>query len=336
MNLINYILITIIVTLSLVRCGEHVDEAVSPNRGGDTRTSQVDEVRGQVAYLQEVIGSLGSADNYTTCNATNLSQLEVTICQISQSATAEDRVEFVSQLGNLSKLLQVSLYGTDCAPDDTNAFLPGCPLASSILGQVNSHTTSIASLNTTVSSLSTSVTSLLTRMTTAESNISTLQGNVTSINSQISGINTSISSINTQISTINTTISSLQTTVHGSDLYKAVQLCANTTPTTGPLFEVDLLTSTHSYILAYVSSGGGKGLGIVRNGTDASLYTTTSLNTLACKVMIYTHLNPGANQLNVCWHNTNRSATQVQINAVCDPNNDGQITDKTSACTCAY
>ena len=52
------------------------------------------------------------------------------------------------------------------------------------------------------------------------------------------------------------------------------------------------------------------------SATDVSWFTTTNLSPNKCNFKVYTF---GAGTgLNVCWNSTNRSATEANINSICN------------------
>lgn len=263
----------------------------------DSSSNEVQAIQKQIAYLAEVVSSFSSSSDFSTCNEVNLSALELHMCQIAQSATAEQQVLLAARLAELARVLQKSLYGDDCIPDSMGVLSGGCPLPGSIVYRLGSVDADLVMLHAQVTSLISEIAALNLRLDSVESVITV---------------------INSTLASLDTRLDSVEATVSASDMLSIIEICDNITPTTGPVFEAFLISGDRAKLMAFVQTSGSKrGLSVLLSETDASLYTTTTLNTQACKFKVYTYgLHLG---LKVCWHKTNRSATEAQINTACTP-----------------
>ena len=280
-----YRYITIVMLLMPTMCGPDIE--VRDQRQVDSGPTT--ELERKVSYLAEIVGSLATVSDFSTCNSDNLSALEVKVCKIAQAATAEQQVVLASRLAELARVLQSSLYGEDCIPSEVDTFPVGCPLPSSIMY----------------------------RMDMAEDDLVLLDAQVTGLLASVAGLDSRLTSAEDAISALDNRVSVLEAQLDTSETLSIVELCTDTAPTTGPVFEAVLFTGDRAKLIAFVQSGSKRGMSVLVEETDPPLYTQTNLNTKTCRIKIYTH---GSGQgMDVCWRNNNRSASEAQIDAVCLP-----------------
>jgi len=270
-------------------CGRvDVVDQRSPNRPSNQELdARVLELTGVVAQLQAFLAS-----DYTDC-AVTLPAFERKLCQVAQTATAEQRVLLTARLSEMAKTFQTAIYGDDC----TAAIAPGCPAPGSILAQGNAAAGQITALSTSIQALD-------TRLTTAEA---------------------AIAAIDSTLITLNGRVQVLEAAFATASIYTAIDMCADVTPTVGPLFEVLLLQGDRSRLVAYIEAGGNRGLGVVRQAGAGDLVIESTLSTLKCRAKIY----DAVGGLRICWLKGNRMPAEAALDAACG----GGLTPNLT-CTC--
>lgn len=297
--------IYIFVNISCGSRSEYVDD-----RGHRKPKSELQKLKEQVFQLQGTIAQINSfvANDFSDCS-TGLPPFETKICEIAQTATAEDRVEYKGQLSSLVKVFQNKLFGEDCV-NDTDV---GCPVAGSISEE-------------------------LANISTYGGDISTLQTDVASLQTELSGIQTRLddfdgsgNSVEVVINDIESRVVAIETWVGTAQTFEAISLCKDIAAS-GPLYETILRTGDKLDINAFIETGSGSGLGLFKSygDGDGDVYFATSLNTKRCKVKIYEDAETMS--LLVCWDNSNRNAPESAIDNVCDYA--GGFASPASSCTC--
>jgi hypothetical protein len=200
--------------------------------------------------VASLIGTVADINNFVNSDFSNcsgsLTPFEQKICQVAQAASAEQQAVLQSQLATFSKMLQDSLYGSDC----TSTVSPGCPAPGSILSDVASHASQIATLTSDIAALD-------SRLTTAES---------------------AITALDTRLDAVEATSATTS--------YRTVQVCGNIV-NSGPVYEIALIRSDNAQVVGWVQSGSKDGLGIWSQAGGGTKYLTTSLNTVSCKFKVY-------------------------------------------------
>lgn len=250
----------------------------------DHRTPTEQELSARVLSLQGLLSQIQSflASEYTDCAAT-LPAFEQKICQIAQTSTAEQQVLLSSQLATVAKTFQTTLYGPDCSEVPS----PGCPAAGSVLASLTDHEADLAALEASLNAIESRMTSAESAIAAAQASLSTLAARVTAVESVLAS----------------------------SSIYRMVQICANVSPTVGPIFETVLLQGDSSRVTAYLEVSGNRGLGNVKvaGGGDEAYQTT--LSNLQCRFAIYDlGLVSG---LRICWKTNDRNANLATISAAC-------------------
>ena len=312
--------ITILILLSLISCA--TDERI------DRRTTKAKQSPEQIKLEQledkflKLLGTITQINNFTTNDfadcTTSLSTFETKICDIAQAATIEQQIEFSSQLGEMSKLYQNTLYGEDCVNDVDI----GCPVVGSISERLTTAEGDIAIID----------------ITAIESDITQLQSDVSALNTRLDNFDGSGQSIETVITTINNDIvliearlDAIEGILNSDRIPILINLCYNIA-NSGPVYEASFLSGNRTRFNAWVSVGGDSGLGIIKEYNDGqgNVYTKTELNTRRCKFKIYEILS--FSDLKICWNNSNRNSNESSIDSECDYVNNF-LTPSTN-CTC--
>jgi len=279
------------------------------------RNPELENLKKTVLQLQGTVAQLDAftASDFSDCSS-RLPPFETKICQIAQTSTAEQRVLFSSQLAQASKIFQNELYGEDCI-NDTDV---GCPISGSItdqIQQVNTNTISLGAL---------------------QGQVASLQNDVVLINNRLNNFNGSGQSIELIIEDLATNIANLESrvdviedSINSNKVFQSIAVCGDI-PSSGPLYEVLLLSGDHSSVTAYLESGSRSGLARLQETGDGQgdlLYSTT-LNTRKCNFKIYDL----GSELRLCWNNSNRLSNENSINNECDSSNN--FLNPTANCTC--
>lgn len=312
--------IALIVALVVSSCGKK-------NKETEEQNEQIKQLKTQVAYLVGTIEQIDAftASDYTDCNS-NLPSFEKKICQIAQTANAEQLVTITSQLQSFTKVMQTSIYGADCS-DEVQV---GCPAPGSMMNRLSTLESDLASVNADISSLSADIVSLQADIGTLQSGVAGLNSRLNNFNGTGSSIETVISGIDAQIASLDSRLDDVEDVINSEMVYKSVQVCKNIA-SSGPVYEIYLLTGDNKKVIGYMEPSRSRhGLGAISEAGVTGHYSgVTSLNTRACNYRIYdktTHVK-------LCWNNTNRSASSSSIDTVC--NLSGNFANPTSACTCA-
>jgi len=277
----------------------------------NTRTphdSTFDNLRARIIKLEGTIAQIDNfvASDFANCS-TGLPAFETKICEIAQTATAEQAIKFTSQLQIMTKNFQERLYGEDC----TNTTDAGCPVAGSITAKVAANEVDIATLQSDV--------------TTLQTDVNTLEGRLDNFDGTGNSIETVITNIKSDIAGLETRIENIEDTLASGDVYKTAFICGDIVES-GPVYEAVLITGDDMKMVAYVSNGGTSGLGVFAEaGVTGDYYGETDLNTKSCTFKVYDNVS----SIKLCWDNSDRKATEIEIDAACD------VTPQTADCTCA-
>src|SRR5574337_1265355 len=165
----------------------------------DEQNEQIKQLQTQIANLIGTISQIDdfTASDYSTCNG-SLPSFEKKICQIPQTANAEQLATITSQLQEFSKIMQTSIYGTDCAAETQ----VGCPAVGSMMERLTTLEADFDSAQSDISDLAADIVSL-------QADIGVLQSGVAGLNSRLNNFNGTGSSIETVITGINAQITSL-------------------------------------------------------------------------------------------------------------------------------
>lgn len=268
------------------------------------RHTPLELLRQQILQLQGTIGQINSfiAGDFTDCVLT-LPAFERKVCEIAQTATAEQQVEFFGQLQVVVKTFQDELYGVDCL----DSVAVGCPVAGSILARADD--------------LETDITSLL-------ADVATLQATTSTLASRLDNFNGSGDSIETVLADLEAELDTLTSTVTQGDIYQTHFVCHDNA-NVGPIFEPVLFTGDQQKLFAYINTTTKNGMGVVAEaGVSGDQVVTTEAATRDCTFKIYDLTT----SLKLCWKNDDRSATGGDIDTACDSSN--SFASPFSTCTC--
>jgi outer membrane murein-binding lipoprotein Lpp len=308
-NILVWFTILVVAALLFVGCGQSrtIDRRTPPNPEMDKLRTIVMELQGTVAQIDAF-----TENDFSDCSS-NLPEFEKKICQIAQTATAEQRLEYAAQLADMAKIFQTELYGEDCI--DTVEV--GCPATGSITDIIDDNDTSVSQLQSDVLTL--------------QSDIASLEARLDNFNGSGNSVEIVISGIESDVTTIDARVTALENTINNNTVFKAIALCRDIAAS-GPMYETVLMNGDRLSVTAYIKTGTKSGLGVVKdyNDGEGDLYLTTSLNSKNCKFKIYE--TTANSDLNICWNNANRNASEASIDTECDSTND--FTSPTADCTC--
>ena len=299
----------IVIALLLLGCGQKnvVDRRSKPDPEMDKLRTIVMELQGTVAQIDAF-----TENDFSDCSS-SLPEFEKKICQIAQTATAEQRLEYTAQLADIVKIFQTELYGEDCI--DTVEV--GCPVTGSITDIIDDNDASVSQLQSDVLAL--------------QSDMAALEARLDNFNGSGNSVETVISGIESDITAIDARVTALENTINNNTVFKAIAICRDIAAS-GPIYETVLLNGDRLSITAYIKTGTKSGLGVIKDYNDGNgdLYKTTSLNSKNCKFKIYETISNS--DLNICWNNSNRNASEASIDTECDSAND--FAAPTANCTC--
>lgn len=304
----------LVIMVLLVSCGtEKVDK-----RTKHREDPEITKLKEQVLALQGTIAQINAftANDFSDCDS-GLPPFETKICEIAQTATAEQSIRFKSQLSEVVKIYQDELYGEDCI-NDTD---PGCPVTGSILDQLDDvadHSTDIAALQSDVLQL--------------QSDLAAVESRLDDFNGSGNSIETVITAIQNDIVLIESRLDDLEAVVDSGDVFKTIEICDDIV-NSGPIYETFLMTGDRLKVIGYLQETIGKrGLGTVKEYGDilGDVYEQTTLNTRRCRFKVYE--DTVESYLRICWNNTNRNASSASIDTECDSAND--FASPTADCTC--
>lgn len=311
------------ISMVMVACGSG-----DHNHYHKEKNDDVEKLKSQVLAL---IGTIDQIENFTasdfsTCSG-SLPPFETKICQIAQTATAEQSVLFASQLQEFVKVMQTSLYGADCR----ETVEAGCPAPGSVL-----HT--LDAIETAVNDTVAGVADMQADITALQADVAALQASVASLNSRLNDFNGSGESIETVVSGIETTIAAMESridaiedTLDSGSLYKTALVCGDIVAS-GPIYEAFLITGDDTQVIGYIQiqpSNQRRGLGVVAAAGDGDVFTSTHLNTQSCNFKIYDLTTT----VKLRWNNSNRNSSQANIDTACDSANN--FASPKANCTCA-
>jgi prefoldin subunit 5 len=329
-----------ILLISLFSCAQNPEKHEQRVSSQDLN---LNDLKRQVLELQGTIEQINNfvASDFTTCSLT-LPAFEQKICQIAQTATAEQEVTFVGQLQQVAKVLQTQIYGIDCI----NGTDPGCPISGSILSNIAAvqaseatDSSNISSIQTSISTIQTNITALQTSVTGLQTRLNNFNGSGSSVETIITGIQSSITTLNSavaaipgiqsSISTLNSEVAAIQSAISSGNIYKTIFLCSNISAS-GPIFEPVLIKGNNTEVSGYVSTTTGNGMGVVcKAGVTGTVFLSTASNTKACNFKIYDKTT----YVKLCWDKSNRSQTTGGIDTACDSVHN--FANPTANCTCA-
>ena len=299
-----------LITILLLGCGH---EKVNNRSHVDT---ELEKLKKQIIELQGTVAQINSfvASDFSNCSA-SLPAFESKICQIAQTATAEQQVIFTGQLQKVVKIFQNEIYGEDCI-DDTS---PGCPVAGSILADIAD--IDVSGLEADIAQLQADVLQLQADLAGISSRLDDFNGSGTSIEAVIAGIDSDLLDLENRIET-------LEEAINQGDIYHTYLLCEDIADS-GPAYEPILVTGDNTLIVAYMEGSSKNGMGVVAEaGITGTQYLETDSNTKKCNFAVYDLTS----SLKVCWNNANRNANNSSIDNVCDSANN--FTSPTGDCTC--
>jgi hypothetical protein len=280
---------------------------------------ELDRLKDELLKLQGTIAQIDAfvANDFADCTS-GLPAFETKICQISQTATAQERILYTQQLGEVAKVFQDEIYGEDCI----NTTDVGCPVADSMTSDIESIQVDIASNNSDVAQV-------VADIATLNSNVSTLELELDAIEVRLTSAEAAIVALENAQASILSRLDDLEEVVANGDIFKTYQLCGDIA-NSGPIYEAVLMSGDKSFITAFITTGSKSGLGVLRtaNDGDGDTYHSTRVNTRKCKFNIY----DDTTELKICWNNADRSAAQAEINTECDSAN--SFANPTLDCTC--
>jgi hypothetical protein len=234
--------------------------------------------------------------------------LEKKVCQIAQTANATQQLEIKSQLAVMAKEIQTTLFGAECTTDVE----VGCPAPTSIQARMDgvealldTAVQDIEDIQDEIDNINSLVTTLTGRVTTLESRLNNFAGSGSTIEQLVATIQSDIDTLQAQVAVIQGVLASDQ-------VLTPVSICGNN-PASGPIYETALIPGDKSKIYGYVKTGSASGLGMFFKAGDPSKGFTTSLNSRSCRFKAYN--DPTATKVQLCWIQSNRSATDAQIDA---------------------
>lgn len=283
--------------------------------------TQIKQLKATILALQGTVDMINSftESDYTNCSS-NLPVFEQKICNIAQTSTAEQRLEFTAQLQQVVKVFQIQLYGTDCL-STTDI---GCP-------KVGSVTSTLDILNTQVVAHDTAITVLQATLVTLQTSLAGINTRLNNFNGTSDSIELVINTIKSDVSDLKTRVASVEQQMQSNKVFESIYLCHDII-NSGPIYEAILRNGDKTTITSYIDSGSRQGLGLFKAVGDSQgdLYTTTTLNTRTCSFKVYEV--DSNTKLKVCWKNTNRSATSADIDNTCDFVNN--FATPLTSCTC--
>jgi len=158
--------ITIFVLLVLAfGCGSDYKD----RRGTNSPPSELQVLKNKVFNLEASISTITNfvAGDFRDCSS-GLPPFETKICQIAQTASAEQLIKIQGELAVIITEHQERLYGAGCE----TAEAAGCPIAGSIMAELGSTTGDIATLQADVAALQADYTALDTRVSDIEALVS--------------------------------------------------------------------------------------------------------------------------------------------------------------------
>ena len=312
------ILLLTLFSVTCVSCGKPEKVNKRTNRHSPQQ-EELERLKKEVLALQGTIAQIDAfvANDFADCS-NGLPPFETKICQISQTATAQERILYTQQLGEVAKVFQDEIYGEDCI----NAVDAGCPVA-------NSMTSDIDNIQADILSNNSDITQVIADIATLNSGVSTLQSEIAAIDTRLTSAESAITALENAQTSILSRLDDLEEVVANGDIFKTYQICSDIVDS-GPIYEAVLMSGDKSFITAFITTGTRNGLGILRAANDGNgdTHHTTRVNTKRCKFNIY----DDTTELKICWNNDDRNATQVEINTECDSAN--SFANPTSNCTC--
>lgn len=272
-------------------------------------TNQLNALTEKVRILELFASTYttGAPTAFGDCDSL-ISASEKKICQIAKSVSDANSLEVKASLAAAAKEFQSTLYGDSC----TSVVEVGCPVSGSVLANITSvqaslatNAASISSIQSTITSMQSVATSLATRVTAIENRFNSFNGTAQSIEIIVTGIRSDITSLQTDVAELKGLISP-------SRIVNQFLLCGDNT-VSGPLFEIILISGDKANAYGTVKNGTYYGTALFFKAGDTNLFTTTHLNTKACKFKMYN--NVGNTKVQACWINSDRSATEAQIDA---------------------
>ena len=305
-------MLRLLILLMIVSCGgpEKQDRRTVPKQD-----PEIAVLKDMIIKLQGTVAQINSfvAKDFSSCDSGSLPPFETKLCQIAQTATAEQQVVLFGQLQNLQSIMQESIYGADCI-NDTDA---GCPAAGSILDDLA--TIDVSGIQSDISQLQTDVVSLQSTVNAINTRLDDFDGSGQSIETVISNIESDIASLDTRVSDI-------ENTVNGADYYQWIFIGNDIS---GLVAKEPLLrTGDKLNVIAYINSSTNNGMGVIAvAGVTGDQYLETSV-----KPKVQFKIYDLTTELKICWDNTDQQATETTINTECDSVN--SFASPTANCTC--
>ena len=267
---------------------------------GEKKAHSHEEIKILEEKIYQLEGTAGMiaafvAGDFADCK-TNLPPFEEKLCQVAQTASAEQLIKITGQMAIISESFQTELYGIDCA----NAVDVGCPVTGSIMDQ-------LANLDPA-------------DITQLQTDLAALELEVDGLENRFDDFDGSGNSIETVINNLDQRISDIEALVGGSDYYQWLFLCEDIN-----LWRHEpILRTGDKLTLRFYTAAGNNGMGQLSVG-DGDSYIRTNLNP-KCNVKFYDLTT----EYKVCWNNQDRNASEVSIDTECDNGGASPTVD----CTC--
>jgi len=319
-------LLSIIVLTFFLSCGGTM--TIDANQPPTTEDKAIEQLRQAIFSLQGTVAHINAftENDFSSCSA-SLPPLEVKICQIAQTATAEQQLLFISQLREMTSMFQNSLYGEDCVDEAT----VDCPAADSIVSDIAELESDVAINQLDIDAIEVQVAAIAADLATVESDVAALESRLDDFDGSGNSIETVISGVASDLADLESRVTELEDVTVSDKVFQAIALCEDI-GVSGPVYESILLSGDGQRITAYIETGNKSGLGLLKEYGDAQgdMYASTTLNTRKCNFKVYE--NDSILELVVCWNNNNRKASESSIDAECDSTND--FASMTANCTC--
>jgi uncharacterized coiled-coil protein SlyX len=317
-------LFVLIFLLNSCGCGVQVveNERSTPLPQQDDALDALQKKVNSLQMTMDGITSLINSD-FSSCSL-DLPAFEAKICAIARSASAEQQQIFVSQLREMSKIIQTSIYGVDC----TNEFTDACPASGSVMANV-------ADLNAELAEQTTTIEEALVEVAEIAYDLAQLQNSVDDFSDRLDAIEADLGNLDVVLDDLAEVVDSLSTRVSFiegiiPDSYLSTIMLCEDNEAVGPVYESVLYRNDLTSVIGYVRGHGTHGLVVLKKVGDlqGDLFLTTEASTKQCNYRIYERNGI----LRVCWHKVERLAPMADIDLVCDVASD--FADLAENCSC--
>jgi hypothetical protein len=213
-----------------------------------------------------------------------------------------------SQLAEMSKNFQVALFGEDCI----DSVELGCPIVGSIAAKLAVDEAAIASNTASISDIQSSLTATSSALSALSGRVAALETRLNNFNGSGQTIESLIADMQSDIVTLEGQVADIQGIIGASRTLEVVTLCGDNA-TSGPIFEIVLMSGDKTSAYGRVKTGSNEGLGLFFSAGSTDTLFVTTLNSKSCRYKMYN--NPTKTKIQACWVKTNRSATEAQIDA---------------------